>query len=230
MNDWSYSHGLLFAWAIPYYHFGVRTSMPVTKTWTVGYQLVNGWNNVSDNNGGVTHGLTSALTKPKYTWTLNYYTGPENANTQKGYRNLIDTELLLTPTAKFSWYVNYDYGQNNIPAFSVNTGEGIVQFKKDDPHWQGVATSARGQIAANDALVFRYEYFNDNQGFSTGTKQKLNEFTFTYEHKCPMGLLVRTEYRRDWSNVAFFDKGDLNTVKAQSTATIGFIAFFGPKR
>jgi hypothetical protein len=28
----------------------------------------------------------------------------------------------------------------------------------------------------------------------------------------------------------FFDKGDSKTVKAQSTATIGLIAFFGPKR
>ena len=43
MNNWSYSHGLLFSWAIPYYHFGLRTSMPFTKTWTAGFQLVNGW-------------------------------------------------------------------------------------------------------------------------------------------------------------------------------------------
>ena len=31
--------------------------MPVTKTWTAGVQVVNGWNNVTDNNGGVTVGL-----------------------------------------------------------------------------------------------------------------------------------------------------------------------------
>ena len=56
--------------------------------------------------------LTNALVKPKYTWYVNYYTGPENANTQNGYRNLIDTTLLLTPNAKFNAYINYDYGQN----------------------------------------------------------------------------------------------------------------------
>src|SRR4051812_37910721 len=91
MNNWSYSHGILFGYAIPYYHFGLRTSMPVTKSWTAGFQLVNGWNNVVDNNGGVTVGLTSSVVKPKFTWNLNYYTGPENSGTQKGYRNLIDT-------------------------------------------------------------------------------------------------------------------------------------------
>jgi len=222
MNNWSYSHGILFGYAIPYYHFGLRTTMPVTKAWTAGVQLVNGWNNVVDNNGGVTVGLTSSVVKPKATWNLNYYTGPENAGTQKGYRNLIDTTLLLTPTSKFSWYINYDYGQNHAPT--------TKPLFLHSPHWQGIATSARGQVTSNAALVARYEHFNDNQGFATGTTQTLNEFTATYEYKWPAGLLLRSEYRRDWSNQAFFQKGDTNSVKAQSTLTMGLIAFFGPKR
>ncbi len=222
MSNWSYSHGILFGYAIPYYHFGLRTSMPATKVWTVGAQVVNGWNNVTDNNGGVTLGLTSSVVKPKYTWNLNYYTGPENFNTQKGYRNLIDTTLLLTPTSKFNWYLNYDYGQNRTDAVARVSTESSL-------HWQGIATSARGQVTPNAALVARYEYFYD-QGFATGINQKLNEFTGTYEYKWAAGLLMRAEFRRDWSNQLFFDKGDSKTVKAQSTATIGLIAFFGPKR
>jgi hypothetical protein len=113
MSNWNYSRSLLFTWAIPYYHFGLRTSTPVTKTWTAGLQVVNGWNDVVANNGGVTIGLTSAYVKPKYTWDLAFYTGPQNADTQKGYRNLIDTAVLLTPTAKFTAYLNYDYAQNH---------------------------------------------------------------------------------------------------------------------
>ncbi len=60
-------------------------------------QIVNGWNNITANNGGVTIGATNALVTPKATWNLNYYTGPSNYETQKGYRNLFDTTLLLTP-------------------------------------------------------------------------------------------------------------------------------------
>ena len=85
MNNWSYSHGFSSPDAIPYYHFGIRTSMPVTKTWTAGVQVVNGWNNVTDNNGGVTVGLTSSLVKPKYTWNINYYVGPENSGLPPQY-------------------------------------------------------------------------------------------------------------------------------------------------
>ena len=90
-DNWNYSRSLLFVNAIPYWHFGARTSMPVSKTDTIGFQVVNGWNNVSKTNGGVTGVFTSAYTKPKSTWDLNYIVGPENANTTSGLRNLIDT-------------------------------------------------------------------------------------------------------------------------------------------
>lgn len=226
MSNWNYSRSLLFVWAIPYYHFGLRTSTPFTKTWTAGLQVVNGWNDVVANNGGVTLGLTSALTKPKYAWDLNDYTGPQNHDTQKGYRNLVDTTLLLTPTAKFSAYLNYDYGQNRTPA----SGSGNTAAPASSAHWSGVAFAAHEQVTGKVALTARYEYFDDNSGFSTGTAQDVQEFTGTWEFKWIQGLLTRVEYRQDWSDVPFFHKGNTGMVDAQSTMTVAFIAFFGPKR
>ena len=111
-DNWNYSRSLLFSYAIPYWHFGIRTSIPVSKVDTIGVQVVNGWNNISKSNGGATLVLTNALVKPKYTWNVNYIVGPENSNTSNGFRNLIDTTLLFTPNAKFNAYINYDYGQN----------------------------------------------------------------------------------------------------------------------
>jgi hypothetical protein len=226
-DNWNYSRSLLFAWAIPYYHFGARTSFPVSKTETLGVQVVNGWNNVTKTNGGATIGLTSALAKPKYSWFLNYYGGPENANTSKGFRNLIDTTLLLTPNAKFNAYVNYDYGQNQDAV--VGTGESATGDNKLNS-WQGVAFAAHGQTSAKQALTGRFEYFTDPDGFTTGTAQHLYEFTGTYEYKWLEGLLTRIEYRGDFSNVAFFHKDIAQMVDQQSTVTVAFIAFFGPKR
>jgi hypothetical protein len=221
-DNWNYSRSLLFSWAIPYYHFGLRSSYPVTKTWTAGVQLVNGWNDVVKSNGGVTVGLTSAYVKPKYSWNVNYYTGPENVGTENGYRNLIDTTLLLTPTTKFNAYINYDYGQNRNAM--------VAQGNTTLEHWQGVAFAAREQVASKVALAARFEYFNDPQGYTTGTAQHVDEFTATYEYKWIEGLLARLEYRRDWSDVPFFHRGDTGLVDAQSTVTAGFVAFFGPKR
>ncbi len=224
-DNWNYSRSILFAWAIPYYHFGLRTSMPVSKTDTVGVQVVNGWNNVTANNGGVTIGLTNALVKPKYTWNANYYTGPSNYSTQTGYRNLIDTTLLLTPNAKFNAYLNYDYGQNRN-----HTALGEGEYDNSLGHWQGVAGAVHEQVTGTSAVSARFEYFKDPQGYSTGANQDLKEATATYEYKWAEGLLSRVEYRRDWSQVAYFHKGDTEMVTQQSTITVAFVAFFGPKR
>jgi hypothetical protein len=222
MNDWNYSRSILFAWAIPYYHFGIRTSTPVTKAWTAGVQLVNGWNNVVANNGGITVGLTSLYTKPKYNWALNYYVGPQNTDTQKANRNLIDTTLNLTPTPKFSAYLNYDYGQNHTDAMGVTP--------ESSAHWQGFAGDLHEQFLPKQALSFRGEFFNDSEGYATGTAQQLKEVTATYEYKWNSGVLTRAEYRRDWSDQPFFHKGNTEMVDAQSTLTVAFIAFFGPRR
>jgi hypothetical protein len=68
-------------------------------------------------------------------------------------------------------------------------------------------------------------------GFATGTAQKLKEFTMTAEFKAWEGVLARLEYRKDWSDVAYFDRGATPGVWTnQPTLTAGFVAFFGPKR
>jgi hypothetical protein len=222
-DNWNYSRSLLFSLAIPYYHFGLRTSMPVTSTITAGVQVVQGWNNIFDNNSGKTIGITAVQAKKYYTLSGNYYVGPENNNTDHGYRNLIDSTLLLTPTAKINAYINYDYGQNRN-ANATNTGIGALE------HWQGIAGAAHVQATSKLTATVRGEYYNDPNGFSTGTKQKLNEVTFTSDYLFHPGRLVRAEYRHDHSNELYFLQHDNPTlVQGQSTFELALIAFFGPK-
>jgi hypothetical protein len=85
-------------------------------------------------------------------------------------------------------------------------------------------------LNGTSAFAARFEYFKDPQGYSTGANQDLKEGTATYEYKWAEGLLTRIEYRRDWSQVLFFHKGNDQLVSAQTTLTMGFVAFFGPKR
>jgi hypothetical protein len=230
-DNWNYSRSLLFALAIPYYHVGLRTSMPITKTFTGGVQVVNGWNNFTDNNSGKTVGLTGVYTKTKFTWSGNFYTGPENTNTDKGFRNLIDSTLLLTPTAKFNAYINYDYVQNRNAVAITPTTYKISSLD----HLQGIAVAGHYQATGTVAFAGRYEYLADGTGsgvatFGSGTHQKLNEFTLTGEYKIPEGSLVRVEYRRDGADQPYFSKGTSSIVKGQSTLEVGVVAYFGPKR
>ena len=151
--------------AIPYWHFGARTSMPVSKTETIGFQLFNGWNNVSKSNGGVSGAFTSALVKPKYTWDLNYLVGPENYNTTSGLRNLIDTTLLLTPPGKFNAYINYDYGLNQRRRSCA---------QGDNKLMTGRAWPAHSTIRRTQRTPLLWRGLNTStipNGFQTGTVQ-----------------------------------------------------------
>jgi putative OmpL-like beta-barrel porin-2 len=220
-SNWNYSRSLLFAWAIPYYHFGVRVTQPLGSHFTGGFQVVNGWNNMQDNNTGKNIGIIGNVNTKKFTWSNNYYTGPENPGSNKGFRNLYDTTLLLTPADKFNAYINFDYGRNK--SYTGNIGS--------TAEWYGIAAAAKFQMNGKNAFTPRIEWFKDKDGFETGTAQELKEFTLTYEYKWVEGLLTRLEYRRDWSDQKFFQRGVTpGASDHQDTLAIAFVAFFGPKR
>lgn len=213
--NWNYSRSLLFAWAIPYYHFGVRASVPIGK-FTAGVQVVQGWNNIYDNNSGKTVGLTGAYAWKKVTWFHNYYVGPEKTNINKGIRQLYDTTVLVNATDKLSYYVNFDYGRDK------NIGEGAAQ-------WTGIAGAARYAFTSKFAVAGRLELFDDMDGFSTGTAQKVKEATLTGEYKMCSWLMTRLEFRDDWSNQPYFQKNS-GTAKSQPTILLGLVAVIGPKK
>jgi len=216
-SNWNYSHSLLFSWAIPYYHFGVRTSFPIGKHFTGGVQVVNGWNIVTDTiNTGKTIGLTGALTYTKFTLNLNYYTGPMNQGTNKGFRNLFDTTLLLTPISKLSAYINFDYGNNANSLCSTCTAPST----KASASWYGVATAVHFQMTPKWAVTPRVEWFDDAEGYTLSgalpspiwdlggaVSQQVKETTITLEYKLLEGLLWRLEWRRDWSTYPMFERG-----------------------
>lgn len=220
-DNWNYSRSLLFSLAVPYYHFGIRSSVPIGSSLTVGVQIVNGWNAIVDQHGNnmQTVGIVSALTRKKYTWSNNFYVGQQwtPSLNLSGNRNLYDTTLLLTPTDKFNVYINYDYGVQHAPAFAAY-------------HWTGVALAAHFQLTKRIAVSPRAEYFNDSSGLETGTVQKVHEITITGEYKLLDGLLARAEFRHDGSNVPYFTHGlQTGVSQTQTTATLGVMAFFPVK-
>lgn len=212
---WNYSRALMYANG-PYYHFGVRTSMPLSKNFTAGVQLVNGWNNVEDNNSGKTVGITTTVTAGKFAWSNAYYGGPETTFLNHGFRNFNSSVVTLNPTEKVSLYGQFDYG----------TEKSRMGGSYD---WITYGGAARFQLTDKFAISPRAEYYFDKDGFITGTAQKLKEFTITGEYKFINNFFARLEYRRDWSNQAVFERGSVaGATKNQDTFVIGMVAFFPP--
>ena len=84
-DNFNYSRGLLFALAIPYYHAGVRVGYSFNDKVSLTGYLVNGWNDVKDNNKDKTVGA-SLTVKPngKTTVIANYLVGNEQADDADG--------------------------------------------------------------------------------------------------------------------------------------------------
>ncbi len=214
-DNWNYSRGLLFTYAIPFYHFGLRTSYAFNDKYTLAGFLVNGWNNVVDNNTGKTYGVGFGWTPhPRFSLTQNYMTGPETAGTNMNWRQLSDTVVNISPTDRLAFVLNYDYGRGDRV-------DGLL----NPVSWQGWAGMVRYSLSSNNAIAMRYEWFDDPDGFATDAGQQLKEFTGTFERRIANRLITRWEYRYDYSNQPSYTKGAA-PVGSQSTVAAGLIYTF----
>lgn len=206
----NYSRAFLYALG-PYYHVGARLAYTINDKVAVGGMIVNGWNATGDNNAGKTVGGSVTL-KPtsKLTIVENVIVGPEQTDNTDDIRTFSDTVVAVTVNDKVTAGLNYDFA------------------KDGDISWQGVALYLRGQLTPVFALAPRFEWYDDTDGFVTGTAQALKEFTMTAELKHSQGLIFRAEYRRDWSDQDYFMKNGA-MVDNQNTFTIAFIYGFSSK-
>ncbi len=234
-DNWNYSRGLLFTYAIPLYHFGARAKYTFNDKAALTGFLVNGWNDVVDNNSGKTYGFSLALTpNKKFSFTPTYLAGPEEATGSLGtvnvnniWRQTWDGVVAYNPNAKWSFIVNGDYGRGDRTLVNSETTPSTLS---PVVNWEGVAGYVKYAINDNNYLAGRYEYYEDRNGFTTGTDiahLHFNELTATYQHTVATHMLTRLEYRRDMTNKPIFQIANFNTeVKQQSTVELSLIFLF----
>jgi len=197
LSNFNYSRSLLFVLGAPYYHFGVRATIPISKIFSTGVQVVNGWNDVKDNNTGKTLVLTSSLTKARWNWSQTYIIGPEKTDNNRGVRNLYDTVLNVVPRPWIQGYFEVLAGlENHLASVGVDTGHVF---------WGGYGASVKFSPAKKLSFSPRWEYYNDANGSTSGLSQRLTEWTGTAEYRPFSFVTWRLEYRADHSNQHFFD-------------------------
>jgi len=211
-DNWNYSRSVLFGYAIPFYHVGARAILPVNDKVTFTGLLVNGWNNGSEIFGGAPCLGFEATVKPssKVTWVGNIMVGQE-APDPADDRVLFDTVLTLALTPKLSLMANYDYG------------------KEGDVSWSGIAAYAKYQATPKWAVVGRYEYLDDTNGGFMTIGQKAQTLTITSDHLLVGGLMMRLEYRGDFTDSPFFTDEDGKLKDSQHAFIVGLVYAFGGK-
>ena len=215
-DNWNYGRSLLFTLAIPYYHMGARLTYSPNDKVTLQGHLVNGWNNVTENNTAKSVGGSITL-KPTGALTIieNFMIGPEQNGDNDDWRKMSDTVVSYAATSQVSLAANYDHGQDTVSGTKVM--------------WHGLAGNLKYQPVDWFAFSPRAEWFDDRDGWATGSAQKVKEITITTEFKHKDGVMMRLEYRHDFSDVAFFPKKSQETSKNQDTVTVGLIYSFSSK-
>ena len=220
-ND-HHSRGLLFGYAQPFTHTGVRVSYAFTDAVSGQVLLVNGWDNAVDNNTGKTIGVQLAVAPSHaFTLTANYVGGPEQPDTNAHGRHLIDLVAIGRPTASLALGANYDCGREAAVALPETAGGGVR-----DARWQGLAAYGRLGLTARTALSLRGEVFDDPQGARTGYAQTLSEFTLTPEFRPRPSFIVRGDLRFDRSNRAVFERNDGSLGTTQFTVSLNALVVF----
>ncbi|HEY1677398.1 MAG TPA: outer membrane beta-barrel protein [Candidatus Sulfotelmatobacter sp.] len=247
-DQMNYSRSYWFDF-LPFYHMGVRASIPFNDRFTVNYWVVNGANQVEATNGFKDE-LFGFTAKPRksVTWTFNYYLGQENPDrvpaatcgpvpVQPG---LCFTAIRPAPNGRTHIFDSYASWQATPKLTLALEGDYFIQRVWQDAaagessapsHVDGGAAYIQYQLTSKIALATRAEYMSDRGGLFSGLSQALKENTVTFDYKLADNFLMRYEWRRDFSNRPSFltdQQGILR--KDQNTATLGLVWWWGNKQ
>ncbi len=192
--DDNYSRSILFGYAIPFTHTGLKASYAFSSKVTAMFEVVNGWDLLRDNNHSKSLGaqLTLSPAAP-LSVVLNWIGGPELANDNYTMRNVFDVVAVLKATSWLTLGVNSDYGIEDGTSRVTPGGDAV---------WKGIAAYAAVAVTDKFSVALRGETFHDDGGvrLGTDTSASLSEGTLTPTYKITNHVLVRGELRFDSAN------------------------------
>lgn len=221
----NYSRSILFGYAIPFTHTGLRTTYALSESLSLIAGLNNGWDNLRETNGQKTLelGVSGNPVKPLTFAVMNHHgtervggltlAGPE------GSRNLIDVVATYAMTDRLSFTLNYDNGSQKNAATVAPSGS-------DTAKWTGLAGYVTYQLSDTWRAAVRAETFNDKDGYRTGVAQKWREATLTLAYLPAKSIELRGEVRADRSDKESFVMTDGMAGKSQNSVALQMLYKF----
>lgn len=194
-DSWNYTRG----WnseLLPYYQAGLKLSYAFTDALSAQLYLLNGWQLAGENNEAKTLGAQLAWNGTLLTAVLNGLFGPELPSDNGRFRLFGDLLLGVRPTSWLRLMTSLDVGYQQLPGPIGQADGGAL--------WWSAYAWARVQPLAFLALALRGGYYDDRDGYMTGTAQALAELTGTVELRAHDALILKLEGRYDHSTAAVF--------------------------
>ncbi|MHC9544784.1 MAG: outer membrane beta-barrel protein [Vulcanimicrobiota bacterium] len=218
----NYTRSFLWSYAEPSTHTGLRLTYDLSSQVSLIGHINNGWDNFSDNDAAKTLGLSLCYNpNDRVGVYFNVLNGPEPddntwsediANSYYNNRFIFDWVGSFRLSDRFLLLGNYDYAKQDNYLLDGSAAT-----------WSGFSLIGSYDFTDTFSLALRGEIFSDPQGYRTGVAQTLKELTLTPQFKVGKNVVIRPEFRYDWSDVKSFNDGSAYN---QSTIGIGVMVTF----
>ncbi len=216
-DNLNFSRSILFGFAIPFTHAGVRASYAASDVLSLTAGINNGWDNLKDDNDNKTLELQATYTPSDsgFLSVQGMYGNEDNGAGKSETRTLIDIVAGYDLSDSLSLTFNADFGGQDKGAAGGS-----------DANWSGYAGYVNYKIDPQWRVAGRLEYFDDEDGFRSGTEQKWKEGTVTVAYTPITSVELRGEVRRDWSDERTFLDDDGSFKKNQTTLAVEALYMF----
>jgi hypothetical protein len=209
-SNLNFSRSILFGFATPFTHVGVRTAFFPTEHVTLYAGMNNGWDHMPGRNSLRTMELGITANRGRFDLSATGYIGMEPTGDSAdpgriGRRTLVDVVAAWRATKSLSITLNCDWAMQRNVAGAGQAGRVA--------RWSGQALYVNYSISERLTVGWRAESFSDPNGFRTGIAQHWRELTGTVNLRLSKHLEVRAELRRDFSDGRVF----MHELDAQST-------------
>lgn len=218
-DNWTYTRALNLDY-VPYYSSGIRFEHHLSERQSVQLQLINGWQNMSENNQGKAIGMQyKNLINDKVTFTYNNFFGDEEVVSVRprfrAYHNFI-----------FQWLK--DERWQYLASFDV--GHQSQQQSNGVDGWMATTLTIRRILDQERSLAYRMEYYSDphESNILTGTPNgfQVAGASLNFDQKLDATVLWRTELRGFYSKDEIYPQGSSGKNKLDGFLVTSFSAWF----
>ena len=196
----------------PYYESGAKLSWEINSKWTLTTLLLNGWQNMRDNNSNKALG-TQLVFKPSDRLTLNSssFIGnekPDSIRQMRYYHNL---------------YAIYQYSERFALLAAFDIGAEEKAYGKGTNQWHCGSVIARYQLSASLITALRAEYYSDPHGviISYPNGFRTGGYSMNFDYSPVVNVVLRAEGKVFFAPSPIFEtKNGLSSRNGAFTASM----------
>lgn len=209
------SRGFLFGLVEPFGHVGGVVTYKVSDTIDVAAGMINGWDQIVDNNDLKTFFGKVGITTEKVLLTISAHVGPEQAGNNDDLRTTFDATGVAKMIDKMDLWFQLNYGM-----------EAGLAADGGAASWVGAGVQPLYHVSDDLAIGARVEVLADSDGARTGGEQTLFNISVAPAYNVYGPIVMRAEARIDVSSEEAFINADGEPGTTQIVAlTEAIVAF-----